>query len=293
MALLDVVQWKTQPGEIVFRFPEGAVSLLAQLIVLENQEAILFREGKILGVYGPGRHTLRTLNIPIIEKAINLPFGGKSPFPAEIFYINKTEIPNLRWGTKNPIDLQDPIYNVAIPIRAYGSYSVQIKNTQTFLTTAIGTWNAYRVDVLEDTLRNQIIIPKLSDLITSTMEKKKITILKLAPYYNEIGEEAKRKIVIDFAKFGLELSRFAIESINIPAEDDSVKKLKKALAEKAEIDILGEERYKMKRVFDTMEKAASNDGSSTNLVGAGIGIGIGQQLSTLLTNLMSGISKEK
>ena len=116
MALIDVVEWKNKPGEVLYRFPEGAISLGAQLIVMENQEAIFFREGRALDSFGPGRHTLKTGNIPILEKLINIPFGGKTPFPAEVYFINKTEIPNLKWGTKTPIDLQDPLYNIAVPI---------------------------------------------------------------------------------------------------------------------------------------------------------------------------------
>ena len=125
MALLDVVQWDNQKGDIIYKFPEGAVSLGAQLIVKEGQEAIFFREGKALDSFGPGRHTLKTGNIPILEKLINLPFGGKTPFPAEVYYINKSEVPNLKWGTKQPIQLLDPIYNIAVPLRAFGAYSIK------------------------------------------------------------------------------------------------------------------------------------------------------------------------
>src|SRR4030042_5887701 len=191
MALMDVVEWKNKQGEILHRFPEGAISLGAQLIVMEHQEAVFFREGRALDSFGPGRHTLTTGNIPILEKIINLPFGGKSPFPAEIYYINKTEIPNLKWGTKQPIDLQDPLYNIAVPIRAFGNFSIRVKDTNAFLITAIGTWQAYTSDTVEATLRDQVILPKLQDMIADFMLKQNITILKLAQFYEEIGAPVK------------------------------------------------------------------------------------------------------
>lgn len=287
MALIDVVEWKNKQGEIMFRFPEGAVSLAAQLIVMENQEAVFFREGRIYNSYGPGRYTLKSLNIPILEKIVNLPFGGKTPFPAEIYYINKTEIPNLKWGTKQPIELLDPIYNIAIPIRAFGNFSIKIQDTKSFLTKAIGTWQAYTSEAVESTLRDQIIIPKLSDFISELMLKKEITILKLAPFYNEIGLCGKEKILDDFSSYGLELVRFAVESINVSSEDESVKRLKKALADKAEIGIMGQNDYKMKRTFDTMEKAAGSEGMSGGMMGAGMGVGMGQQMAGMMGQAMS------
>ena len=119
MALIDVVQWNSGAGEIISRFPEGAISFGAQLIVAENQEAILFKEGRALDSFGPGRHTLKTGNIPILEKLVNIPFGGNTPFPAEVYFIAKSEIPNLKWGTKNPIQLMDPQFNIGIPVRRF------------------------------------------------------------------------------------------------------------------------------------------------------------------------------
>jgi membrane protease subunit (stomatin/prohibitin family) len=291
MALLDVVDWKNKQGEVLYRFPEGAISMAAQLIVMENQEAIFFREGRALDSFGPGKHTLKTGNIPILEKLVNLPFGGKSPFPAEVFFINKTEIPNLKWGTKQPIDLQDPVYNIAVPIRAFGNFSIKIKDTKSFLTMAIGTWQAYTTEAIESTLRDQVILPKLSDLIAEFMLKQNVTILKLAQYYNEIGVSGKANILDDFASYGLELVRFAVESINVPQEDESVKRLKKALADKAEIGIMGQDDYKMKRTFDTMEKAAGSDGMSGGMMGAGMGVGMGQQMAGMMGNVMGGAAQ--
>lgn len=292
MALIDVVEWKNKPGEIIYRFPEGAVSMGAQLIVMEHQEAVFFREGRALDSFGPGRHTLKTGNIPILEKIVNLPFGGKSPFPAEVYFLNKTEIPNLQWGTKVPMDLEDPVYHIAIPVRAHGNFSVKIKDSKSFLTMAIGTWQAYTSEAIENTLRNQVILPRLQDLIAEFMLKQNITILKIGQYYDEIGAAGRAKIVDEFASYGLELIRFAVESINFPQEDESVKRLKKALADKAEIGIMGQEDYKMKRTFDTMEKAAASDGMAGGMMGAGMGLGMGQQMAGMMGAAMGGVQPQ-
>lgn len=282
MALLDVVQWENKQGDIIYRFPEGAISLGAQLIVMENQEAILFREGRALDSFGPGRHTLKTGNIPILEKLVNLPFGGKTPFPAEVYYLNKTEIPNLKWGTKLPLQLMDPTFNIAIPVRAFGSYSIRVSESRSLLMMAIGTWKAFTTEAVGTALRDMIILPKLSDLISEYMQKNNVTIFKMSGHLVEVGSSGKAFISEEFTSFGLELVRFVVESINVPEEDESVQRLKKALADKAEITIMGED-YKTKRTFDTMEKAAQSGGGA---MGAGMGLGMGVGMGNMMPGMM-------
>ncbi len=286
MALLDVVQWDNERGDIIHKFPEGAISLGAQLIVKEGQQAVFFREGKALDSFGPGRYTLKTGNIPLLEKLINLPFGGKSPFPAEVYYINMTEIPNLKWGTKQPVQFLDPIYQIAIPLRAFGSYSIRVQDPKGLLIMAVGTWQAFTTEAIGSALRDMVILPRLQDLLTETMLKQNISILKVAAYYEEIGVAGRAKMVDEFASFGLELVRFAVESVNFPEEDESVKRLKKALADKAEINIIGSDDYKMKRTFDTMEKAASGNGMAGGMMGAGMGVGMGQMMGQMMGSAM-------
>lgn len=282
MALLDVVQWDNQRGDIIHKFPEGAISLGAQLIVKEGQQAVFFREGKALDSFGPGRYTLKTGNIPLLEKLINLPFGGKSPFPAEVYYINMAEIPNLKWGTKQPIQFLDPIYQIAIPLRAFGSYSIRVQDPKGLLIMAIGTWQAFTTEAIGSALRDMVILPKLQDLLTESMLKQNISILKVAAYYEELGVAGRAKMGDEFASFGLELVRFAVESVNFPEEDESVKRLKKALADKAEINIIGSDDYRMKRTFDTMEKAAGGNGMAGGMMGAGMGVGMGQMMGQMM-----------
>ena len=286
MALIDVVQWQGGEGEIVYRFPEGAVSWGAQLIVAETQEAILFKEGRALDTLGPGRHTLKTGNIPIFEKLINLPFGGNTPFPAEVYFVSKTEIPNLKWGTKTPLQLLDPIYNLAVPVRAFGSYSIRVKDTRALLLAAIGSWKAYDTESVGTALRDMIVMPKVQDFISETLYKQNLTVLKISTMLEEIGIAGRAKCSEDFLSFGIELVRFAVESINVPDDDESVQRLKKALADKAEIDIMGQDSYKMKRTFDTMEKAAGNEGSGAGMMGAGMGLGMGVGMGGMMPGMM-------
>ena len=91
MAILDLIQHPNEyPDEIVHREPEsgsGEFRLGSQLVVREAQQAVFVRDGKALDVFGPGRHTISTNNIPLLTGLIGLPFGGESPFTAEVYFV--------------------------------------------------------------------------------------------------------------------------------------------------------------------------------------------------------------
>lgn len=261
MALFDVVQWDNKPGEVICRFEEGAIALGSQLIVKEWQEAVISWNGQLLDSFGPGRHTLSTGNIPLLEKLLNLPFGGKSPFPAELYFVNRAEIPNMKWGTKQPMRIMDPVFNLPVPVRVFGSYSVRITDIKLFLIKAAGSWRAFTSEAILTAFRDETILPEIQDIVAAMMTKQNVTVLKLPAYYDEIGAACKAKLGDVFAGFGIELIRFVVESVSIPEDDGNVKRLKEALAGRAGINILGSD-HGSGMTSGTTEKAATADGQA-------------------------------
>src|SRR5215510_11584069 len=123
---IEVIQWKEDAGnDLVFRFPADEIKMGAQLVVSESQSAVFFRDGKALDVFGPGRHTLTTNNLPLLNRLINLPFGGTSPFQCSVLYIGRQTFQDLKWGTKAPIMVRDPQLG-PINLRAFGKYSLRV-----------------------------------------------------------------------------------------------------------------------------------------------------------------------
>ena len=139
MAIVDVVKYNGGTDVFAWKYPNEELGTWTQLIVNESQEAILFKSGKALDVFTSGRHTLDTANIPILRKLVNLPFGGRSPFTAEVWYVNKAYDLDIKWGTASPIQLQDPKYNVFLPIRAFGQFGIQIEDSKKCMVKLIGT----------------------------------------------------------------------------------------------------------------------------------------------------------
>ena len=133
MAIIDVVKWNGTPSILAWKFPSEELSTWTQLVVNETQEAYLVKEGVYQGPFRAGRHTLSTENIPLLRNLIGIPFGGRSPFSAEVWFVNLITNLDIKWGTADPIQLQDPEYKIMVPVRAYGQYGIKISDPKRFL----------------------------------------------------------------------------------------------------------------------------------------------------------------
>lgn len=286
MAIIDVVKYQGGPDDIVWKFPTDQIVWGSQLIVNESQEAVFFKGGQALDVFGPGTYTLKTGNLPLLEKLVNIPFGGETPFSAEVWFVNKRTFNNQRWGTKTPIQAQDPKYGLFVPVRAFGQYGFKVVNSQYFVTELVGTQHKTTTEEIAGYLRG-VITSKLSDMIAEMLAEGKINIVTLNTQLEEIGSAVRDRLSKAFEKYGMELGDFIVESINVPEDDPAVQKLKAALADKAEMDILGD-RYQQKRMLDIGEKAAQNEGGAAGAgMGAGMGMGMGMNMAQMMAGGMA------
>ena len=290
MAIVEVVKYNGTPDVFAWKYPNEELGTWTQLIVNESQEAVLYKGGQALDLFPAGRHTLETANIPLLNKIINLPFGGRSPFAAEVWYINKVYSLNIKWGTPTPIQLQDPKYKVFIPIRSYGQFGIQIGDSKKFLTKLVGTLYEFDKESILNYFRG-LYLTKVKDSISSYLIKKGICALEINAYLDELSEYLKQSITPILDEYGISLVNFYVNDINVPEDDAAVKKLKDALAKKAEMDIVGYS-YAQERSFDTLEGAATNPGSGqSGLMGAGIGLGMGVGMGGVFGNQMGGLTQ--
>lgn len=299
MAVVEVVKYDGSPDIFAWKYPNTELGTWTQLIVNETQEAILLKGGMVCDIFQAGRHTLDTANIPILNKIINLPFGGNSPFSAEVWFINRVFSLDIKWGTPSPIQLQDPKYKVFIPVRANGQFGVQIEDSKKFLLKLVGTLPRFdKITMLK--FFKGVYLTKAKDIISSYLVRKNISILEINAYLDEISAYLKERIAPVFAEYGIKLVSFFVNDINVPEDDTAVKQLKNALAKRAEMDIVGYS-YQQERSFDTLEGAAKNPGSMQgDLIGAGIGFGmgmgaggtIGHQFGGLAQNIVVNENKE-
>jgi membrane protease subunit (stomatin/prohibitin family) len=284
MALIQIVEFdqSLDPADIfAWRYvdaknPKRSDELgnWTQLIVQESQEAILLRDGQACDRFGPGRYTLSTDNIPILGRLLNLPTGGESPFKASVWFVNRLHVLDVKWGTAHPLQLRDPEYKIPVPVRAYGQFGVRVEDARKFLIKLVGTRPQLDRETLVSSFKG-LILNRIGDLIASYLVKKKITVFEVSAWLGEMADESLERLKSVFDDYGIEVVNFYVGSVNVPEDDPAVVEIRKAMSERARMDVVGYD-YRQMRSFDAMEKLAESGGGGGNpLMGAGLGLGVG------------------
>lgn len=278
MSIISVLKWEASPNVFAYKFPNSQLTTQSQLIVAESQEAFLFKEGEMVGPFGPGRHVLSTKNYPVLTKWVSkLISGGVSPFTAEVWFVNKAIPLNVRWGTSDPIQVQDAQYGVMLPVRAFGQYGAQVNDGGKFLVKLVGSMPAFTEKTLTAYFRG-ILLSEIKSTLGNYLIDRKISVLAMASHLSEISSFLNEQLAVRLEPYGLRMLEFSVASISTNEDDPAVKRLKEALARKAEMNILGY-NYQQERSFDVMQKAAANEGAGISpLMGAGMGMGMGMGL---------------
>jgi len=291
MAIIPVVQWSNAlPNVFAWKFPGNELTTKSQLIVSESQEAVFLKEGQVVGVFGPGRHTLDTKNFPFLTKLITkLVTGGESPFTAEIWFVQKAIPLNIKWGTADPIQIEDPQYHVMLPVRAFGQYGVQICDSQKFICKLVGRLPAFTEKTLVDYFKG-IIITRSKDCIAKYMVNKQTSLLHISSCLSEISDSLNALLCDEIDAYGLRVCSFMVNSISVPENDPTVVKLRDAMAKRAEMNIVGY-TYQQERSFGVMDKAAANEGNG-NLMNVGMGMGMGMGMGVPMGGAMTGMAQQ-
>lgn len=282
MKAVDVVKYEVSDKELVSKFPSENLRLGSQLIVYPSQTAFFVKGGKIYDEFPCGTFTIKSENIPLLDKLINIPFGGDSPFAAEVWFVNQIALLDCKWGTLTPLQIEDPKYDVIVPLRAFGQYGFKISNPRLFLEKLVGNMSSFAVNKVTEYFKG-VILSKMTAIVYDKLKQEGLSVLNINSQVESLSEFAKQRITEDFAQYGLSIEMFNIISITVKEDDPSFKRLKEAKDAAAKIKIIGREDYQMTRSFDVLEKAAENEGGGAMnaAIGLGAGLGMGNQVGMM------------
>ncbi len=272
VVFLEVLEWFDQSGrEVCHRLPQegsGEFKLGAQAIVRQNQAAVFYSQGVACDALGPGRHTISTLNIPILTKLLSLPWGFTSPIRAEIYFVNMKNFTNLKWGTRDPVAFRDKELGL-VRLRAHGIFNVQIAQPVLFVNSLVGTRPTYLIDELEEYL-SQVIVSRLNDFLGEHLD----SLLDLPSHYSEFAQGLSDELSKDFASYGIALRELYINAITPPADVQS------AIDDKTRLGLLGDDLQGLLKMKAAMALESSSQGQS--LAQGGIGMGLGLMIPGIL-----------
>ena len=275
--LIDVIEWTdSSSNTMVHRYESMGKEIMmgAQLTVRESQVAVFVNEGKIADVFQPGRFELSTQNMPIMTALKSWKYGFKSPFQAEVYFINTKQFLDLKWGTSNPVMMRDTEFGM-VRLRAFGIYSFRVIDPVAFLKEVFGTTELMTVEGVEGQIK-RTVVSALSDIIAQS----KIPALDLAANYDELGQFALNALTPRFTSLGLKLETFVIENISLPQEVEA------AMDKRTSMGVVGDlNKYTQFQAAEAMRDAASNEGGSA---GMGAGLGAGMAMGQMMQNAFQG-----
>ncbi|MDD6484238.1 MAG: SPFH domain-containing protein [Clostridiales bacterium] len=319
--IFDVIKYEGNNDTFIWKHPCEDFNCLSQLIVHENQEAVFYMNGQALDLFGPGRYTLKTQNIPLIGQALNLVTGGMSPFHCEVYFINKSEQMSIKWGTDSRVQFIEPTYNFPLSVGASGEMSLRAADSRKLLVKLVGTENDLSQAKLVSHFRS-FLMTRVKTYIAQIIKSESINIFEIDERLTQFSEAIRNLLVPDFDDYGISLEKFFVNRVMKPDGEAQYEKFKElhfrqyadvaeaklrqqttiieaeTEAQKTVIDSKAQAAkraqegytYQQERGFDVAEKVAENEavGEFTNMgVGFGTMAGVGGAVGGMVGGMMN------
>ena len=239
--LVSVIKYEGPNDVFVWKHPIEDFNLGSQLIVHESQEALFFKDGRALDLFGAGRYTLATNNVPLLKELYKLPTGGNEVFHSEIYFINLVTQMGIKWGTDSKVRLFDPVSGLHLEIGACGEFNIRVNNSRKLLLKLIGTAKSFtQNELLGSDYRTStmvgkfkaLVMNKVKSLLGKVIRERDINILEVDEYISDISQVMKEKINEVLDEYGLIMPEFFITTILTPDDDPNFRRMKEQYAER-------------------------------------------------------------
>lgn len=242
--VISVIKYEGDNETFVWKHPIEGFNMGSQLIVHESQEALFFRDGKALDLFGAGRYTLSTQNMPILGKFYKIPADSDEIFHSEVYFVNLTTQMGVKWGTDSKIRMFDPASGLHIEIGACGNFNIRVTDSRKLILKIVGTSNLLsQSELVSDNVCSAktssvvgkfraLVISKVKQILAQAIKSNHINILEVDEHIGILSEYVQREINEGLDEYGLYIPEFYITSIMMPDDDPNFRKLKEQFAEK-------------------------------------------------------------
>ena len=293
MAIYSIVKFEGNDKDwLIYKYKGDEINNRSKLVVEPGQVAIIVHNGKIEKICEEGSFKFDTEIIPFIKFFQKGLYGGKNPYPVEVYFINKRLKLDLYWGSSDPIKILDPVYKIQLRLRVRGQMGIRLSDYQFFYQTLVGSImkdNFITFDIIRDYFRG-IINQKAKKILSSYIISKKITFFEIDPHLDDIQKEIQESLTKEVEQYGFNLVNLSVESINVPEEDLTA--LNEILHKKAEYEQLGDDVYRTTRGYDVLEAGAKNNGSASTFMGVGMGMHMAEQINAGIIPQKSAVPKK-
>ena len=233
--LASIIKYEGDSDTIVWKHPIEDFNMGSQLIVHESQEAIFFRDGQALDLFGAGRYTLETQQLPILEKLYSLPTDTEGTFHSEVYYINMATQMGIKWGTDSKVRLFDPMTGMHMELGASGEFNIRVVNSRKLILKLVGTTATLKQDQLlggnGKGLFRSHVMTRVKSYLAAAIRENAINILEIDERLMELSEALRERINPKLAEYGLEMPEFYVSRVVTPDDDPNFRRMKEQFAE--------------------------------------------------------------
>jgi membrane protease subunit (stomatin/prohibitin family) len=275
--LIEIIEWTDDSRDTLsYRFPDQDKEIKrgAQLIVRESQTAQFVYLGQFGDLFGPGKHTLTTDNIPVLTTLQGWKYGFETPFKADVYYVTTRLFTGNKWGTSNPVMVRDQDFGI-VRLRAFGTYDFRIVDVQRFLKEVAGTDVHFRLDEFTDTMRSRLV-----SVFSEALAASKVPALDIATRYSELGDALLPLInPVLRDKYGLEMASFILENVSVPSEVEEAIDKRSSMAAVGNLNDFV--KYQMAQGFEQR---------GAGVAGIGAEVAVGMAMAQQMLNQPGGMS---
>jgi len=259
MPIVEKVSWDfASPEDIAYRFPKLSLKYGSQVVVKENQWAVFFRDGKAYDVFGPGRHTITSNNIPLLTRALRTLRMIGDIFECEVIFVSNSQFRGNFGGQAYSAPSGTIQYQAEVGFFGYLLYKVE--DPKLFVIEFFGNRGASTSSDVESYIRgfiNERVIDEFANF----------DIFNLVKNVDETTDKIALIIRDEAARIGIKVIDTVFEGVKIPEEARRF------------ASGVGQQAMALQYMKETTAEIPPGGEAAAAGVGAGIGVAMGATLA--------------